>query len=83
MKFFAAAALLFSLALSSGSQTDTPRPDEISFRALNINSNNGVTTLEGDVRIETSTVVIQADKAVYRVSSRDIQAEGNVHINLK
>lgn len=83
MKFFIAGALMFGLTVSAFSRADTIGAGEISFHARSIAADGAMKILQGDVQIETSTIVIQAQRAVYNANTRDIDATGNVHITLK
>lgn len=83
MKLIFSAALFLSLAAPGFSVTDTVPVGEVWYSSVSQDSDGPLRRLEGQVRIETANVVIQADKAVYNVQTSDIQASGDVHITLK
>lgn len=85
MKFALSAVLLLVCAgagLSQASKDKVPS-DEIWYSALMQTSDGNLKTLRGEARIETSSVIIQADQAILNVDKMDVQATGNVHITLK
>jgi len=83
MKLFFIAALLVSSTVVGMSQTDRLRSDEIRLQALHMNTEGDIQRLEGNVRIETAAVVLQADEASFNRKTNEIDAQGHVHVALK
>jgi lipopolysaccharide assembly outer membrane protein LptD (OstA) len=83
MKILLVATLTLGMSAAAFSFADTVGADKIRFEALNQTSNGPLRTLQDSVRIETSHIIIQADKATVNTDTLDIQPTGNVHIALK
>jgi lipopolysaccharide assembly outer membrane protein LptD (OstA) len=83
MKFAISIALLLGIASVGLSRADRPPADEIRFSAFNISKEGHLTTLRGQVLIETTSVTIRADEAVVDTQTMEVQPSGNVHLTLK
>lgn len=83
MKLLIAIALMLGLTASGVTRGDSLAADEISLTARSIDSEGNLKTLRGNVRVETSTVIVRADQATYNTSTRDLEAAGNVRITFK
>ncbi len=75
--------LSLTFAVGGFSQADTVKPGEVRVSALAQTAVGETRSLAGQVRIETATVIITAEQAFYNPKTGDVQASGNVHINLK
>jgi lipopolysaccharide assembly outer membrane protein LptD (OstA) len=83
MKLAVSSLILLGFAGAGFSRADKVPADEIQMSAVSQTSDGHLRTLQGQVRIETSSVTIRADKAVVDTDSMDVEATGNVHITLK
>ena len=76
-------ALIFVLTTPIMSSSEAFGVGEIRFFYKPQRGNGPIRTLEGEVRIETASVVIRADKAVFNAATLDIAAAGHVHVQPK
>lgn len=83
MKLTAAALVILGSTASTFSRADTPGTGEIQLSARTQTAAGPVRILSGDARIETATVIIEADKARFNLDTREVHATGTVHIRLK
>ncbi len=83
MRFLVSAALTLGLTASAFRFADNFGAPEIRLQSRRQTSNGPVKTLQGNVRIETRNVIVQADKATFNTNTLDIRATGSVHITLK
>lgn len=83
MKILLTSAVMFVLTASVMSSSETFAAGQIRVFARTQSSVGPMRKLEGNVRIETESVLIRADHAVFNADTFDIAASGNVHIKLK
>jgi lipopolysaccharide assembly outer membrane protein LptD (OstA) len=59
------------------------RPGDITASAERIDTNGSVTHYAGHVTIETDSMQLQADSADFNSDTKEIVAQGAVHVKLK
>ncbi len=83
MKLAISALLPLSLACVSFGQSDKIPADEVRFSSISQTNDGHVLRLQGQVRIETANVIIQADEALYDTDAKDVKPAGHAHISFR